>query len=170
LVKKVVLTGPESTGKTTLAQQLAAHFDALWAPEFAREYIEKLNRPYVRNDLLAIAKGQIYQENRLLKKAKKLLFCDTDLITVKIWAEYKYGDCDPWILQNIAERHYDFYLLCAPDLPWQADSQRENPSDRDRLFDLYKETLLRLGKKFVEISGLENERFELAAGEIQALI
>lgn len=170
MVKKVVLTGPESTGKTTLAQQLAAHFGAHWAPEFAREYLENLNRPYEQNDLLAIAKGQIRLENRLLKKSEKLLFCDTDLITVKIWSEFKYGACHPWVLKTIAERQYDLYLLCVPDFPWQPDPQRESPFDRDRLFRMYKENLLASGKQFVEISGAGKERFDFAARQIQRLI
>ena len=96
-MKKIIITGPESSGKTTLAKALAAHFKTVSVPEFAREYIDQLGRPYVESDLLEIAKGQLRLENEMAKRASNFLFCDTDLITIKIWALDKFGKCDPWI-------------------------------------------------------------------------
>ena len=122
---KIITTGPESSGKTTLCKALFQHFNIPFTKEFARFYINKLEREYTQNDLLSIAKGQLESELN-----SQLL--DTDLITIKIWSEYKYGNCDKWILTQIEKQKSEkrFYLLCKPDIPWQTDNQRENPNDR----------------------------------------
>jgi GTPase SAR1 family protein len=109
---KIVLTGPESTGKTTLAKQLANYLETAMVPESARHYIDNLDRPYLESDLLEIAKKQIELEKQQITKAQRILICDTDLITIKIWSEYKYQRCDPQILKWIEQEHYDHYLLC----------------------------------------------------------
>lgn len=159
---KVVLTGPESTGKSEMAEQLAAHFNTLWVPEFARFYIEKLKRPYTREDLLEIAKGQVALEDDFFQKGKKLLFLDTSLEVIKVWSDYRFGSCDPWIIDQLEMRHYDLYLLCSHDLPWTFDPQRENPHDRDVLFEIYRRELRALGVDFSELDGLGEKRFQNA--------
>lgn len=163
---KIVLTGPESTGKTTLAEQLAAAFDTDWLPEFAREYIGQLERPYLFEDLKIIAKGQVKSENQFLvsavNKDYEFLFFDTDLITIKIWSEDKFEKTDPWILNEIENRDYDFYLLCKPDLEWQFDPQREDSNRLDELFEMYKKELIALKKPFAIIEGEGHARFEKA--------
>jgi len=111
MLKKIVLTGPESTGKTTLAKQLASALCGLWVPEYARQYINGLDRQYEENDLVEMAKGQLKLEQEYEKKVQEYLILDTDLITFKIWAEYKYGKCDSFIKKSIIERHYDLYFL-----------------------------------------------------------
>lgn len=166
---KIVLTGPESTGKTTLAKQLAEAFETCWLPEFAREYIGQLGRPYVFEDLKKIAKGQIDGEIQLLAEAKKeseMLFLDTDLITIKIWSEDKFGKTDPWILKEIESRTYDFYLLCKPDLEWEFDPQREDANRLAELFEIYKKELIALKKPFAIIEGVGHSRLERATKAI----
>ena len=157
-IKKIILTGPESTGKTTLAQQLAEHFQTVWVPEFARMYIDDLERPYKQEDLLAIAKGQLEMENYLLQYANDYIFCDTSFLVLKVWSEYKYGNCDPWILKQLESRWYDCYFLCDIDIPWEFDSQRENPKERVLLFKKYEEELLFYQKKYFRIKGTKKER------------
>jgi NadR type nicotinamide-nucleotide adenylyltransferase len=157
---KIVITGPESTGKTTLANQLVDHFETGLVAEYARRFIDKLERDYVEADLLEIAKGQLELENRQLQKAKNVLICDTDLITIKIWSEYKFGSCDPQILEWIEGSGNDHYLLCGTDVEWQFDVQREHPHDREKLYDIYKKELIFYKKKYTEITGDQKQRFQ----------
>ena len=145
---KIIITGPESSGKTTLCQQLSNHFNIPFTQEFARLYIDSLDRDYIINDLLSIAKQQ-------LKSEFKSQLLDTDLITIKIWSEYKYGRCDKWILDEIEKQKSEkrFYILCSPDIPWQTDNQRENPNDRKKLFEIYKKELEDLKHKYFILNG-----------------
>lgn len=167
---RIVLTGSESTGKTTLASQLAAHFDTVWAPEFARQYLNDLGRPYQAFDLLEIAKGQVALEDEFVKKASRLLFLDTSLEVLKIWSEYRYGNCHPWILEQLQLRLPDLYLLCQPDLPWEFDPLRENPHDRAALYERYRQTLAALGTPVFEVKGIGNERFEQAVQAVELFL
>ena len=145
---KIIITGPESSGKTTLCKALSKHFNISFAKEFARHYINSLERGYTQNDLVSIAKGQLECEFNY-----DLL--DTDLITIKIWSEYKYGKCDKWILDQIEKQKSEkrFYLLCSPDIPWEADNQRKNPNDRKKLFEIYKNELENLKHKYFIVDG-----------------
>ena len=160
---KIIVTGPESSGKTNLCNALSKHFNLPFSKEYAREYLNTLKRDYNPDDLLKIAKGQLKTENGL-----QLL--DTDLITLKIWSEYKYGSCDKWILEQIETQKSEkrFYLLCSPDIPWQADKQRENPNNREELFEIYKQELDDLGHKYFIVEG-EN-RMENSILKISTLI
>lgn len=167
---KIVITGPESSGKTTLATALAAHFHSPFVPEFARGFLEDRGPEYVEKDLLAIAQGQVAAEERAMRSAPGLLFCDTDLITIRIWSEEKYGRCHPWIVQQIEQRPYDLWLLCKPDLAWVSDPLRENPGDRDRLFDLHVDLLDELGKPYMVISGEGPLRTSLAIGLVKGSV
>lgn len=141
--KKIVIIGPESTGKSTLTKALADHFGEPWVPEYAREYLEHLERPYEFDDLLAIAKGQVALEDSQSKQANKFFFCDTDLHVLQVWSESKYKRVDPWILKQIELRRYDLYLLTDIDTPWEADPQREHPEPemRQYFFDWYRSLL-----------------------------
>ena len=155
---RIVLTGPESTGKTTLALHLAAYYGVPWVPEYARTYLDNLKRDYVEADLLEIAKGQIYREDRISAGHPAILFCDTDLITIKIWSEVKFGKTDPWILEQIKSRHYDHYFLCDTNIPWEPDPLREHPNQREALSELYLHELKSMGKSFSTIKGTLQER------------
>ena len=167
---KVAIVGPESCGKTTLAEAMASHFRAMVVPEFSRAFLEKRGSEYSEKDLLSIAQGQIASEELAARDLPALLICDTDLITVRIWSEEKYGRCHPWILQHSERRHYDLWLLCKPDLPWEPDPLRENPDDRDRLFERYEELLEQLGKPYAVISGTGELRTSLAIGLVEGIV
>ncbi len=169
-MKKVAIIGPESTGKSWLAEKLAVHFHTHWVPEFARQYIEGLDRPYQRNDLLEIAKGQIDLEDTLEQEANGILFCDTNLYVIKIWSEHKYGQCDPWILHQIRQRKYDLHLLTYIDIPWEDDPQREHPHLRNYFYDVYHSELVKGGVKFEEVKGLNETRLESAIMSVKRII
>ncbi|MBI1227448.1 MAG: AAA family ATPase [Bacteroidetes bacterium] len=170
MTKKIVLTGPESSGKTTLAIQLAEAFETQWVPEFARQYLNHLDRPYVAADLLEIARGQVALEDEMTWQADDLLFLDTSLEVLKIWSEVRFGGCDPWILEQLQLRSHDHYLLCLPDLPWVPDTQRENPDNRDMLLGIYRRELTSLGAGFTEINGNGTQRFQNAQNAVFAFL
>ena len=152
---RISLTGPESAGKSTLAAQLAAHYHAPWVPEYAREYLEKNGPAYTLADLEAIGRGQLAAEDAAATPAAGLLFCDTDLLVVKIWAENAFGTCPAPVLAALACPRYALTLLLAPDLPWTPDPLREHPDPAQRwhFYELYRAELQSRGWPFVEISG-----------------
>jgi NadR type nicotinamide-nucleotide adenylyltransferase len=154
-MKKIAIIGPESTGKSTLSKSLAEYFNEPFVPEYGRKYLEENGPDYNQSDLLAISKGMVIWEDKMSFIAKKLLFCDTDLIMMKVWYEVKYGECHPWVLNQLKSHPYDFYLLCAPDLQWEADPLRENPNMRDDLFERYKKELKHYEFQYKIISGME---------------
>ncbi len=169
-MKKIVLTGPESSGKTTLAAQLAEAFGTVWVPEFARQYLDALARPYTSADLLEIARGQVALEDEIAAQANGLLFLDTSLEVVKIWSEFRFGECNAWTLEQLLLRQPEHYLLCLPDLPWMPDSQRENPDNRDALLGIYRRELTSLGANFTEIGASGKQRFQNARNAVAALL
>jgi NadR type nicotinamide-nucleotide adenylyltransferase len=171
-LKRIVVIGPESTGKSTLCEQLAAHYHTGWVPEFAREYLTTHGTAYRYEDLLTIAKGQVEQEDRMAMGARDLLFVDTDLYVMKVWSEFVFGQCDPWILKQITVRQYDGYLLCRTDLPWAAEELREYPdlATREKLFHIYKDILVNQTTPWSEVGGLAGQRLEGAIAAVNKLI
>lgn len=186
-LKKIVILGPESTGKSTLCEMLAQHFNTHWCPEFAREYLLTNGRTYDFDDLLTIAKGQLAMEDEYVQMvhpptpasgdpepggSNPLLFIDTDQYVMKVWSEYVFGDCHNWILRRIAERSYDLYLLCKPDLPWVKDELREYPDEKPRqeLYHIYRDILINQPVIWAEINGSYNQRFELAKNAVMTLL
>ncbi len=167
-LKKIVITGPESTGKSTLTQQLAQNYKCRWLPEYAREYLENNGKEYTQKDLLIIAQHQVEVEDKMIQELKdsneEWLFIDTDLIVIKVWSEFVFGNCDTWILRQIAERHYDGYLLCDVDLPWVKDNLREYPDleTRSILREYYKDNLVNQNVQWTLISGNYDQRFQQA--------
>ena len=154
---KIVVIGPESTGKTTLCQELAAYYNATWMPEFAREYIEKLDRPYAMDDVLYIGKKQIELEEHYSEKSD-LLFIDTDLIITKVWLLHRYGTCPDWIDEWLEKAKRSLYLLCYPDIEWKYDPVRENPKLRDYFFEWYKKEIEILHVPYFIVKGEGDER------------
>ncbi len=158
MVYKIAITGPESTGKTQLTEQLAKHYNTLWVPEFAREYIDSLDRPYRYDDIEIIAKKQIQSENNIIKQAYNFLFCDTDILVTKVWSDFVFGKCSNWIEKQLIAHKYDFHLLCDIDLEWEYDPQREHPNKRIELFEIYKNHLINFDFHFSIVNGKGNDR------------
>lgn len=171
MLKKIAVLGPESTGKSTLSKKLARHYNTEWVPEFARQYIDQLGRPYEEKDLVDIAQGQLEQEDIHAKNASRLLICDTTLLVIKIWSEFKFGRCDPWILQQMEQRKYDLYLLTYIDLPWEDDPQREHPTRREELFQIYLDELNSWDVRYQIIKGIVfSERKRMAVEAISEIL
>ena len=167
---RIAITGPESTGKSQLAVELAAHYHTVWVPEVARTYLEKLDRPYTLDDVLNIAKEQERLEREMRSRATGLLFCDTELLVTKIWSEFKYGSCDPWILEQLVLQDFDLYLLCDIDLPWQEDPLREHPHRRKELFDLYLQEMQERKWPYRIVEGYGSARLDNALSHIESLL
>lgn len=167
-MKKIVVIGPESTGKSSLCAQLADHYKTLWCPEYAREYMLSHGTKYSYNDLLTIARGQLQLEEEYTGKSEEqgypFLFIDTDMYVMKVWCEFVFSNCHQWILDQIVSRKYDLYLLCNVDLPWVADELREYPdlATREKLYHIYKDMMVNQETPWVDIHGNYNHRFELA--------
>jgi NadR type nicotinamide-nucleotide adenylyltransferase len=157
-LKKIAVTGPESTGKSWLSQKLAEHYNTVYVPEIARIYIDSLDRKYKQDDILNIARLQLEEERKMIPHANDLLFCDTELIVIKIWSIHKYNHCDPWILEQITNNPYELYLLCDIDLPWEYDPQREHPDLREYLFEWYKSELDSYGFPYRVVRGVGDDR------------
>ena len=186
MLKKVVVIGPESAGKTTLCKQLATHFQTQWCPEFARDYLLEHGMDYNYDDLLTIAKGQIALEEKYISNFPtqtsnlklqtsnnhSLLFLDTDMYVMKIWCEFVFGKCHQLILDQIAARKYDLYLLCNIDLPWIKDELREYPDieRRKQLYNIYRQTMMHQSTPWIDISGNYDERLKKAIAAVANML
>lgn len=184
MLKKIVIIGPESTGKSSLCEQLAQHYETLWCPEFAREYLLANGTNYEFEDLLTIAKGQLTLEDeytlKLEQESEPLLedgghiplFIDTDMYVMKVWCEFVFNQCHQWILEQIAHRKYDLYLLCNVDLPWVKDELREYPDlhTRSKLYHIYKDILINQDVPWVDISGDYEERLHKAITAVDSAL
>ncbi len=174
-ILKVVVFGPESTGKTTLARDLAAHYQVPWVPEYAREYLqEKWDREQQTcqpEDLLPIAIGQMRLENALTKQADRLLICDTDLLETKVYSEaYYLGYCDPILEKYALQNRYDLYFLTGIDVPWEADDLRDKPGEREAMFAYFKEALQVHNRRFVILKGSRETRLQNAIRHLDKLL
>jgi nicotinamide riboside kinase len=198
MIKKIVAVGPESTGKSTLCEQLAQHFHTTWCPEYAREYLSRNGVKYGYDDLIKIAKGQLLAEDHCMEMIRELgignlelgithhspltthhspltarspqfLFIDTNMYVMQVWYEYVFGKCEQLVLNEIAKRKYDLYLLCNIDLPWTADEMREYPNEQPRieLYHIYKDFLINQATPWIEISGNYEERLQKAITAVE---
>ena len=180
---KIVAIGPESTGKSTLCASLATHFSTIWCREYAREYLLEHGTDYTYEDLLTIAEGQLKLEDQATEEAIALqketgapglpiLFIDTDMQVMKIWCEFVFGNCQPFILNKIVLRKYDGYLLCKPDLPWVKDELREYPDleTRDKLYHHYRDILINQSLPWHEVAGQNPARTQSAIEWVKNLL
>ena len=154
----IIITGPESTGKTTLAADLAQYFKTDFVKEYARTYLDDLEGTYEEEDLLSIAKGQLLLEQKQQNIGHPILIFDTSFLVLKVWSDVKYGRCHPFIEKELKHKKNAFFIVCGTDVEWEYDPLRENENDRDELYQIYKKELLKGGFKFVEITGNREER------------
>lgn len=149
---KIVFTGPESTGKSFLSEWVSQILNFRLVPEIARKYLEARDIIPTYNDVNEIGLLQYWEERYAENKYNRVV-CDTDLLTIIIWMEVKFGKAPAYIYERWLHSKVDLYLLCMPDIPWEADPLREHPFDRDRLYEIYKSKLIRANKPYVEIYG-----------------
>jgi NadR type nicotinamide-nucleotide adenylyltransferase len=162
-IKKIAVIGAESTGKTQLCQDLALHFNTHWVPEYAREYFNNSDiYNYSFNDLEQIAIKQVEKENEQQKNASVVLFCDTALITLKIWAELEFGTCPDQILNLMKRNPYDYYLITNNDVVWEQDEQRFNKFSREVIFEMNKREATLEKVPYGIVQGLNKMRFSNA--------
>jgi NadR type nicotinamide-nucleotide adenylyltransferase len=177
-LKKIVIIGPESTGKSSLCEKLAQHYQTKWVPEYARAYLLENGMKYTEQDLLLIAKGQLALEDHFTDLVQKqlpvppVLFIDTNMYVMKVWSEFVFKNADPWITKQLPLRKYQLYLLCNIDLPWIKDELREYPdlNTRKELYNIYKKLLESQPAPWVDISGNYQERFQKAIIAVDSLL
>lgn len=174
-IVKIVLFGPESTGKTTISQQLARHYNTVWVPEYAREYLQNkwnnFRKTCENEDLIPIAAGQMRLENELAQKADRVLLCDTDLLETKVYSQEYYGGfVDPLLDEAANVNQYDLYLLTYIDTPWEADDLRDRPTMRLEMFQAFENALKTHGKKYIILKGSRKKRFNKAVKAIDAIL
>lgn len=190
MIKKVVVIGPESTGKSSLCEQLANHYKTEWVKEYAREYLLTNGTEYNYDNLLEIAKGQFALEKAAIQLVEnkikistdnnttsaannlpEIVLIDTNMYVLKVWCEFVFEKCHPWILNQIVENSYDLYLLCDIDLPWVKDELREYPEVgiREKLYHHYKDLLINQSTPWVNISGNYQQRVEKAVNAIDSI-
>ncbi len=195
-IKKIVVVGPESTGKSTLCEKLAAHYNTIWVKEYAREYLLANGTDYTFENLLDVAKGQLAGEEKGIAEANRLmfnkknetitnkathslpptphspLFIDTDMYVMKVWCEFVFDKIHPWILNKVVERKYDLYLLCNVDAPWVKDELREYPDlvIREKLYHHYRDIMINQHVPWVDICGNYDERLQKAITAIDKLL
>lgn len=166
-MKRVCITGTESTGKTTLAEELAAHFKVALLPDVSRDFIASLNRPYTQQDVLEIARQIIAAENTAENGAATFYLSDNDLLNIKIWLQYYNWPVPVWLTEEIQKKATDIYLLCYIDTPWEPDAQRANPHDRNELFAAFISELDSIKATYKILKGNKIERFEQALSHIE---
>lgn len=161
--------GPESTGKTTLCNQLALRFEGTVVPEFARQYLTSKGGNYLQKELITIAESQLELEQRLISKNEGPIFCDTDLLVVKVWHEFKYGESSDEIDSLLSKQQSRKYLLTYPDLDWESDPLRENPNDLFEIFTYYENKLVEMGADYRIVRGIGDERLKSAIEAINQM-
>lgn len=168
--RRVVVTGPESTGKTTLAAALGAHFGAPWVPEAARRFVETVRTPLSADTVEPIARLAMQLDDAVTGATQPLVFLDTDLVSTVVYARHYYGAVPAWIATEARVRRGDLYLLCLPDIPWEADGVRDRPAARGILLGDFRDALQAVDAHVVEVSGTGAARTDLAVRAVEALL
>lgn len=185
---KIAIVGPESSGKTSLAEALMVHYHGGYISEVSREYLEGIERPYEEHDLLEITRSieELHagaedvvrehgaaisgQQPEQVERIRRPVFYDTDTLNIRIWSQEKYGRVHPEIDRSVQETRYTWRLLCRPDIPWEPDPFRENPHDRDRLFEIWQRELKALSLPYTIIEGTHEQRMRTATNLVDVLI
>lgn len=172
---RIVLYGPESTGKTTLSKQLASYYDTCWVPEYMRIFLE--NKSFLPEeeivsyeDLIPIAEGQMKTENNLLDQSNSFLFCDTNLLELQVYAEYYFDKCPEGIATYASKNFYDLYILTYIDTPWTPDGMRDRPEDREAMFARFEQKLIENDLPYIVVKGDEKQRLDFAISQIEKRI
>lgn len=169
-MRKIVLTGPESTGKTTLAKALSSTLEEPYATEKARSYLEKRKGKYGFEDLEIIARLQLKEEQKVFTTCTNYAILDTDLLTIKVWAEFGYQKSIPWINESISQNQDRLYLLCGTDVPWEPDPLREHPGLGDQLYSIYQKELLHYQLPSLEVEGPVSKRLDQVLEHIRSYL
>lgn len=171
-ILKIVTTGPESSGKSTIAKALSTYYLEPLVLEFAREYLNTFGPEYSFTELGIMARGQVDNEILLGRLSKKLLLCDTDVLNFKVWSEYKFGKVNSFILDQIQilKGQPRIYLLCSPDMKWEPDPLRENPNSREELFDMHLSVLKEYNLNYIILEGKHDARLEKAISAINGFL
>lgn len=170
-IKKIAIIGPECTGKTTLARELAQYYNTTWIPEYARSYIESLNRKYSYSDVEHITSMQKFQINSSYPEANHFIFFDTELIISKVWFEEVYQQKPEWLDEAIRNSNFELYLLCNTDIPWVRDKVRENGGEkREKLYNIYLKEILSYDLPYEIISGINETRINSAINVIRKML
>lgn len=159
---RIAIVGPESTGKSTISEQLAKHYQTVWVPEYARNYCEKLTAPCTWQDEINMFRGQLELEQQMAISARRILICDTTFITVKIWSDHMFGSAPQEVLDKLPHHPYDLYLLMNIDLPWEEDPLRDFPDKREHFMEVWHTELKALNANYFLISGSDNDRLQNA--------
>ena len=159
---KIAIVGPESTGKSTISEQLADHYQTVWVPEYARSYCEKLTAPCTWQDEINMFRGQLELEQQMAINARRILICDTTFITVKIWSDHMFGSAPQEVLDKLPHHPYDLYLLMNIDLPWEEDPLRDFPDKREYFMEVWHTELKALNANYSLISGSDEDRLQNA--------
>ena len=167
---KIAVVGPESTGKSTLSAQLAAHYNTVWVPEYAREYCSKLTAPCTWQDEINMFRGQLELEKQMESRANSILICDTTFLTVKIWSDYMFGKAPQEVLDELPRHSYDFYLLMNIDLPWEEDPLRDFPHLREHFMQVWHQELQALNARYAVISGCSSDRLGNAVSAVNNIL
>ncbi len=171
MILRVVVTGSECTGKTTLAEALAGRYGTVWVPEYVRQFVRDKGAAPVYRDVGAIARGQIELEDALASEASRLLVQDTDLLSTVVYSRHYYGDCPGWVERALRDRAGDLYLLAGIDVPWAPDgAQRDRGDRREEMQGLFRRALIERGLRFLEIRGALDDRSRIAAVAIDKLL
>jgi len=173
-MRRVVVTGGESTGKTTLARALAEEYTAAWVPEVAREAALSKSGPLGPEDVEPIARAHVAAADaavrEMAERRRPVLILDQDLLSTVVYARHYYGSCPPWIERLAAERRGDLYLLCSPDLPWSADGVRDRPEAREEIHALFRDAVAEVGANVVEVTGTGAGRTARAVLAVEGLL
>ena len=169
-ILKIAIVGPESTGKSTISEQLAKHYNTVWVPEYAREYCSKLTSPCTWQDEINMFSGQLELEKKLIRDATNILICDTTFITVKVWSDHIFGKSPEEVLDMLAKHPYEFYLLMDIDLPWEDDPLRDFPNMRNHFMEVWHKELTDQNASYVVISGNNSQRLENAIKAIDGFL
>lgn len=170
LLKRVAITGPESTGKSWLANNLASYYNVNMVNEYAREYFQNRDSKYLEVDLVNIAKGQIDKEEYIASISNGVIFCDTDLIVMKVWWKVVFGSVPDWIQKHIKENVYDMYLLCYTDIMWEPDPLRSNRNNRQYIYNMFVYELEQNSFNYRVVNGIGKQRLKNAINFVDELL